>query len=134
MQNGTTTNTEHKEKKFGEKPRVEEIKDSMTDLADHASDYVRNFYRLQVLNLTKKATDITANAAGALVSIVLALFVLFFAGVALAWWLGDLIESRAGGFLIVAGFFALLALIFMAIRKKLVFPMFRNKIIRKMYE
>jgi hypothetical protein len=53
---------------------------------------------------------------------------------ALGFWLGDLLESNTLGFLVTAVFFALLAGIFLAIRKKIVFPFFRNKIIRKFYE
>jgi hypothetical protein len=109
-------------------------KDALADLANHAAEYATSFYKLQVLNLTQKATDVTANIAGGIISAFLGIFVLFFGGVALAFWLGDMINSRAGGFLIVAAFFALLAFIFMGIRKKVVFPMFINKIILKFYE
>ncbi len=129
MQNGkySDTGTETKSKK-------EEVKDSLEDLVSHSTDFVTTFYKLQVLNLTKKATDVSANALGVIVSAVLGIFVIFFGAVALAFWLGDLVNSRALGFLIVAGFFALLAVIFMAIRKKIMFPIWRNKIIRKLYE
>ena len=116
------------------KSKKEEVKDTLTDLGSHASDYLNTFYRLQLLNLTKKATDVTANIAGGLVSAVLGVFFLFFGGMALGFWLGDLLNSNALGFLIVAVFFALVAAIFMGIRKKVVFPMWRNKIIRKLYE
>jgi hypothetical protein len=116
------------------KSKKEEVKDTLTDLGSHASDYISTFYRLQLLNLTKKATDVTANIAGGLVSAVLGVFFLFFGGMALGFWLGDVLDSNALGFLIVAVFFALVAAIFMSIRKKVVFPMWRNKIIRKLYE
>jgi Protein of unknown function (DUF1469). len=114
--------------------KKETVKDTISDITDHVTDYVNTFYRLQVLNATKKATDLTANFAGALVAIVLGVFVVLFGGIALAWWLGDLLDSRAGGFALVGGFFALLALVFLLIRKNIIFPLFRNKIIRKIYE
>ena len=116
------------------KKKAAEVKDTLGDLAEHSSDFVSNFYKLQILNLTKKATDVTANVAGGLISAVLGLFVLLFLGFALAFWLGDLLDSNALGFLITAAFFALVAGIFLAIRKRVVFPIFRNKIIRKLYE
>ena len=116
------------------KKKADDIKDSLGDLVDHAGDMANTFYRLQILNLTKKATDVTANVAGGLVAALLGVFFLLFAGIALGFWLGDLLNSNALGFLIVAGFFALLAIIFMSIRKKIVFPLWRNKIIRKLYE
>lgn len=129
MQNGNVKDTTTQPQS-----KTEDLKDSLGDLANHASDFANTFYRLQVLNLTKKATDVTANIAGGLVSAVLGVFVIFFAGVALAFWLGDLLESRALGFLLVAVLFALVAVIFMAARKKLVFPIWRDKIVRKLYE
>jgi hypothetical protein len=116
------------------KSKTADVKDTLGDLASHASDYASTFYRLQILNLTKKATDVTANLAGGLVSAVLGIFFLFFGGMALGFWLGAVLDSNALGFLIVAGFFVLVAVIFMSIRKKIVFPMWRNKIIRKLYE
>lgn len=129
MQNGNVKDTTTQPQS-----KTEDLKDSLGDLANHASDFANTFYRLQVLNLTKKATDVTANIAGGLVSAVLGVFVIFFAGFALAFWLGDLLESRALGFLLVAVLFALVAVIFMAARKKLVFPIWRDKIVRKLYE
>ena len=116
------------------KEKKEEIKDTLSDLTTHANEYFNTFYRLQVLNLTKKTTDLTANILGGLISVVLGMFVLFFGSVALAWWVGDLLGSRAGGFAAVAGFYALVAIIILAIRKKIVFPFFRNLIIKKIYE
>jgi hypothetical protein len=116
------------------KTKTEDIKDTLGDLVDHAGEMANTFYRLQILNLTKKATDVTANIAGGLVSALLGVFFILFAGIALGFWLGELLDSNALGFLVVAGFFALLAIIFLSIRKKIVFPMWRNKIIRKLYE
>ena len=116
------------------KTKTEDIKDTLGDLVDHAGEMANTFYRLQILNLTKKATDVTANIAGGLVSALLGVFFILFAGIALGFWLGELLDSNALGFLVVAGFFALLAIIFLSIRKKIVFPMWRNMIIRKLYE
>ena len=135
MEQGNHTHTaESTGPKADAKNKTEDIKDSLGDLAAHAGDLANTFYRLQILNLTKKATDVTANLAGGLVAAVLGVFFILFAGIALGFWLGDLLDSNALGFLIVAGFFALLAVIFLSIRKKIIFPMWRNKIIRKLYE
>lgn len=112
----------------------ETVKDTLGDLGTHGADYLNTLYRLQVLKLARKATDVTANLAGGIVSAILGLFFLFFGGMALGFWLGEMLNSYALGFLIVAIFFVIAAVIFMSIRKKLVFPIWRNKIIRKLYE
>lgn len=129
MQQGNNTGTT-----APPKSKTEEVKDSLGDLANHAQDMASTFYRLQVLKLTQKATDVSANIAGGLVAAVMGILVVLFGGIALAFWLGELLNSNALGFLLVAIFFAVVAGIFLAIRKKVVFPMWRNKIIRKLYE
>jgi hypothetical protein len=44
------------------------------------------------------------------------------------------VGSTAGGFFIVAGLFLLLIVLVFALRKKVIVPMIRNSIIRKVYE
>jgi hypothetical protein len=112
----------------------EDLKDKAEDLISHAGDYIQTFYKLTLVKLTQKATDITSGLLAALVAIVLGTFVIFFASIGLAWWVGDLIESRAGGFLIVAGFYLLVLLCIVLMRKKIIFPYFRDMIIRKFYD
>lgn len=112
----------------------EDLKDKAEDLINHAGDYIQTFYKLTLVKLTQKATDITSGLLAALVAIVLGTFVIFFASIGLAWWVGDLIESRAGGFLIVAGFYLLVLLCIVLMRKKIIFPYFRDMIIRRFYD
>ncbi len=50
------------------------------------------------LTATEKGSGIAANVAGAITLFVFALLVLFFFTFGLAWWMGDLISNRAGGF------------------------------------
>jgi len=114
--------------------KTESVKDVIGDLTNHVTEFAETFYRLQVLNITKKATDVTANLLGGLVVAVLGVFVILFGGIALAWWLGDIVQNRAGGFLLVAGFFVIIGLVLVFSMKRIVFPKFRNMIIRKMYE
>jgi hypothetical protein len=45
-----------------------------------------------------------------------------------------LLNSPAGGFFCVAGFFRLLIILVVALRKKVIVPMIRNSIISKVYE
>lgn len=114
--------------------QMEDLKEKTTDLADHVGDFADTFYKLTILKLTQKTTNI---ASGILLGVAIGIFgflVVLFLSTALALWLGDLIESRAGGFLITAGIFVVLLAIIAAIRKKVVFPFIRNRIIRKIYD
>jgi hypothetical protein len=110
------------------------LKDAAEDVLTHGVDYLDTFYKLSVLKLTKKATHIMSTAISVIVILTLGMFVLFFAGLGLGWWLGDLIESRTGGFLLVALFYLIIAGVIIGMRKKIVFPFIRDLIIRKAHE
>lgn len=113
---------------------MDDIKEKAADLSGHVEDLADTFYRLAVLNLTQKASNIISGAVVMITLFFLGFFILFFLGFALAWWLGDIINSRAGGFLLAAAFFSIIVLSISLFRKKTIFPLIRNLIIRKMYD
>jgi hypothetical protein len=113
---------------------VDDIKEKAKDLTGHISDYAETFYKLSVLKVTQKATDVGSSILSGIAAAIFGLFIIFFAGLGLAWWLGDVLENRAAGFFVVAGFFLLVLIIIIAMRKSIVFPYFRNILIRKFYE
>jgi hypothetical protein len=112
----------------------EGLHDKAKDLISHAGDYLETFYRLSILKFTQKATNVASSMIAAIAVCTLGVLVVLFGSFGLAWWLGDVIESRAGGFFIVAGFYLLVLLCIVLMRKKIVFPYLRNMIIRKFYE
>ena len=69
-----------------------------------------------------------------LVVLFLGVFVLLFSGIALGIWLGEVLDSPALGYLLVAGIYLLIIIILVLLRKRIVFPMIRNLIINKIYE
>jgi hypothetical protein len=114
--------------------QMDDLKEKTADLADHVEDLANTFYKLTVVNITQKTTNITSAIILTLLIGVLGFLILLFCGIALSWWLGDLIHSRTGGFLLGGGFFLLLLLMMAAMRKKIIFPFIRNLIIRKFYD
>jgi hypothetical protein len=113
---------------------MEELKEKTADLADHVEDLANTFYQLTLVNATQKASNILSGAVIMLLICTLGFVVLLLSGVALAWWLGNVIESRAGGFLLAAGFFLVLVVFLAALGKKTLLPVIRDAIIRKMYD
>ncbi len=109
------------------------IGDHLTGLTDHVTDLLDSYYKLAAVTATEKATNIGSGMLAGVVTLVLGLFFILFAGFALAWWLGDVFESRALGFLTVAAVFAITTVVIIALRKKIVFPYFRNMILRRFY-
>jgi len=113
---------------------TQDLKEKVENLTSHTGDYLDTLYKVTMLNVTQKATNIASAAIGAITICILGMFVLFFIGFGAAWWLGDMINSRTGGFLIVAGFYLVLTICIVALRRKIVFPFFRNLLIKKVYE
>ncbi|MGZ8524385.1 MAG: phage holin family protein [Chitinophagaceae bacterium] len=113
---------------------MEDLKEKTIDLADHVEELADTFYRLTVVNLTQKVTNLVSGAVVMLVLCLLGFFVLIFAGCGLAWWLGNLVNSRIGGFLLAAAFFLVVMIIISLLKQKTIFPFIRNLIIRKVYD
>jgi hypothetical protein len=113
---------------------MDELKEKTANLTDHLEDLADTFYKLTVVNVTQKATNIAAGAIVMMAICVLGLFVLLFMGFGLAWWLGDVLENRTAGFLLGAGLFLLVLLLIVVLRKKWIFPYLRNMIITKVYD
>jgi apolipoprotein N-acyltransferase len=113
---------------------MEELKTSTQNLKTHVSEYVDTYIQLTKAKVTQGASNAASGAAIAISAFFFGIFFLFFAFCGLALWLGDVVNSRAGGFFIVAGFFLLLIAVIFALKKKVIVPMIRNTIISKVYE
>ena len=112
---------------------MEELKTKAENLTEHVGDLLNSYYKLAAVTATEKATNIGSGVLAGLVICVLGFFILLFGSFALAWWLGDVMNTRAGGFLVVCGFFIVVMAVILALRKNIVFPYFRNSILRKIY-
>lgn len=116
------------------KPKREKMTDHFESLANHVEGYFRTYYKLTVVKLTEKVANVFSAFVNVLAVAVFGILFLFFACIGIAIWLGNVVNSTAGGFLIMAGIFGIViaALIFM--RKKTLFPLFRNMVIKKIYD
>jgi hypothetical protein len=97
-------------------------------------DYAESWYKLTILRGTKKATRAAAFLLTIMFVVFLGLFVLFFAGLALGIWLGNRLNDPSAGYIIVSGLFLVIMLTLIVLRNYLVFPFFRDAIIRKLYD
>ena len=119
-----------KEQEQKQTEEKEGFREKVGDLTDHIGDYLDTLYKLTIVKATQKATNIASIIVVAIAVITVGMFALFFASIALSLWIGNLISSRVGGFLVVAGFYLFSLLIIILLRKKIVFPFFRNLILR----
>ena len=114
--------------------RMEELKSKAGDLTDSITEYIQSYYKLTLLNAADKATSIAASTLASVVVLFLGIFVIFFGGIALGIWLGQLLDSPALGFVCVAGLFLLIIIIIVAMKRRIVFPVIRDNLINKLYE
>jgi uncharacterized membrane protein YqjE len=112
---------------------MEELKTKVSDLTDHAGELFDTWYRLAVIRATKKGAKIATAAITLCVVSAFALCVFVFIGVGLAVWLGTLMNPALAWF-VVAAFYLLLIACFWGLRKKLVFPIIRDFLVRKVYD
>jgi hypothetical protein len=110
------------------------LKEKTSALTDHITDLFESYYKLGVLNATDKASGIASFTVTIIAVFLLSLFTLFFIGFGFAWWIGEKLENTEAGFFIVAGIFLAIVSIIMIFRKRLLLPLLRNIIIRKVYE
>lgn len=99
-------------------------------LFDQINEHLETRWAYFTLAFTEKLSLIISNLAGVITIFVFAVLVLFFFCMGFGWWLGDLIQNRAGGF-------ALAGLIFVpigALGFKWIRPVVREKIIESMLE
>lgn len=107
---------------MAEEPDSEQL---LHRLFEQVNEHIETRWTYFSLTSTEKLSGIAANMAGAFTVFIFALLVLFFFSMGFAWWLGDFIGNRAGGFAL-AGlvFIPIAALVFRWIR-----PYVREKII-----
>jgi hypothetical protein len=90
------------------------------------NEHIETRWAYFTLTATEKMSDVAANVIGAFTVFVFAVLVLFFFSMGFAWWLGDYLGNRAGGF-------ALAGLIFIPISilvYRWIRPFVRTKIIQ----
>ena len=109
---------------------IDESKIDLRDLTDDAKEYLNLRVQVIRLNITEKIATALANfiSAGAVVIFVL-LFIVF-VSIAAGYWLGSIFNNTALGFVAVAGFFILIAIILKLISSKSVKPGLTNMFIK----
>lgn len=111
-----------------------ELKTSFANFKEHVSDYAKTYADLAKAKATKTASNAVAGMVLGIALFFLTFFFLIFAFTGIAWWVGSLLHSPALGFFSVAGFFLLLMILIFALKKKVIVPAIRNKVISKVYE
>src|SRR5688572_22701314 len=87
-------------------------------LVDIGGDLIEAYRDLITIKVVEHTSLGASVSAVGLVALVLAMFVLLFAGLGSAWWLGESLANMKAGFFIVGGVYTLVfALLLMTSRK-----------------
>lgn len=108
---------------------METHKEAIEQLIERAEEFGKSTVELYRLKTIDKTADVVSSIATR--AIVMFVFVLFFVilNIGMALWIGSLVGKTYYGFFIVAGFYAIVALILFLLRDKWIKKPIRNSII-----
>jgi hypothetical protein len=103
------------------------------ELAGNIKEYVNNRLRMVKLSAAEKASKVAANFIALTITMVIMLFFIVFASLALAFVLGEWTGKLYWGFLIVAGLYLLFAAIIWIAKAKLLQLPIMNSLLQQLY-
>lgn len=98
---------------------MEETKNDIKTLVQELKEYFNLRSKLAELQIKKIAAELIAKIATSLITVVFLSMAFLFASLALGLYLSDLMGSYSVGFIMVAGIYILLALIFSLLKKSI---------------
>jgi len=94
-----------------EKETKKPLGDDINEALDDVKEYINLRIRLIQLNVTEKVAQALANLIATTAALIFFILFFLFGSLALGYWLGELLDSAALGFALVAGFYLLIALL-----------------------
>jgi hypothetical protein len=113
---------------------MKDLKIKAETLTDHVAEYMETYFALNVLKATDKAAGIASSSITGILIAVFGFFFLLFLSIGLGYWIGQQLDNMLAGFSIVAGFYAVLTILVLALNKKVFSPFLKNMIIKITYE
>lgn len=98
----------------------EQVSDEINDVKDDVEEYINARIDLVKLHTAENLSRFFSGMIIKMVLFYLFFFVLLFSSLAVAIWLNEILGGKGVGFMIVAGFYLLIALLFVAFSKTLI--------------
>lgn len=111
---------------------MEQQSEKIETLFEKAGDYVETRLELFKLKTALTTSDVVSELVGRVVLVSFITIVAMMLNIGLALWLGELLGKSYYGFLVLAGFYSLLAMLMYFFREKLIESPVSNAIIKKM--
>lgn len=101
---------------------------------DNVKDLLEDYRDLISLRVTEHASQGVAASLVGVMALIVAVFVLLFTGMGLAWLLGEYWGNMMAGFFSVGGLYLVIFTILLLTSRKFWIPRIRNMVIKKIYE
>jgi hypothetical protein len=105
---------------------------SLHILLEKAGDYLETRVELLRLQAVSTTSDVTSSILASFLILFFASLTFLLLNIGIAVWIGDLTGKMYYGFFIVSGFYILLLLLFVTLRKKLLKKPLHNMLVKKM--
>lgn len=106
----------------------------LKDLMDRAEQFAMTNIQLYRLKAIDKVTDVFSSVAAGVVILIIITFLLITLSIGTSIWLGEIFGKMYLGFFAVAGFYALLAIILVVMRKQVLEVFFNNYIVNQIFK
>ena len=103
-------------------------------LISTAGEMIETYRDLITLTIIENVSLGVSVSVVGIVSLVFFCFVVLFAALGAAWWIGESMNNMTAGFFIAGSAFLLILLIVLLSARKGLIPFIRNMVIRKIYE
>lgn len=113
---------------------MDEREGLIESLIERGEQYGKTTLELIKLKTLDKSADVASDLVSWLIIVIFATLFFLILNIGIALWIGDLLGKPYYGFFIVAGFYAILALVFAIFRKQLVKKPVNNSIITQVLE
>lgn len=113
---------------------MDNIATNFEQLYNKAALYTKTSLELAKLKAIDKTSDIISSLAVIIsISMIVAMFTLFL-NIGIALWIGEILNNMSLGFLIISGFYVIVAIIVYVLRKSLIKEPIDNLIVSKLLE
>ena len=113
---------------------MDNIATNFEQLYNKAVLYTKTSLELAKLKAIDKTSDIISSLAVIIsISMIVAMFTLFL-NIGIALWIGEILNTLSLGFLIISGFYVIVAIIVYVLRKSLIKEPIDNLIVSKLLE
>jgi hypothetical protein len=113
---------------------MEDLKTKAGKISSQAKDYIDTLFKLTSAKITQKIVQNGSLFIAGLILVFFIVLAIIFLSLGLGFWLGDLLNNRMYGFLLVGGFYFFLFCILLLLRRKTLLPLIRNIIVRMLYD